>query len=90
MSKENEYPIVFCIWEDIVQSDPNWQSKEEGLDWADSENGLVHQIGFKLDEDENHLILTDSYFKSCETIGSVIRIPKWAIKEVKILDRFTE
>ncbi len=86
MSKDNQVlPLVFVIWTDIIQSDPNWQTREEGLDWADSEDGLVYQSGFILDDDENYLTLTDSYFKSCDTIGSVTRIPKSVIKSMKII-----
>lgn len=86
MSKDSILPLVIISWMDIIQSDPNWQTREEGLDWADSEDGLVYQTGFKLDEDENYLTLTDSFFKSCDTIGSVTRIPKSVIKSMKVLN----
>jgi hypothetical protein len=86
MSKDNQVlQMVFVTWHDIIQSAPNWQTREEGLDWADSEDGIVYQSGFILDDDENYLTLTDSYFKSCDTIGSVTRIPKSVIKSMKII-----
>jgi hypothetical protein len=76
---------IEVIWEDIIQSDASWREQEEGLDWSDSESGLVHQIGYLLDLDENHVVMVDSYFPSNETIGSVTRIPMVVVKELKYL-----
>lgn len=81
MSKEID--LVYCLWEDIMSSDTGWKSRDEAIEWADSEPSLVHQTGFVLDDDGEFILLVDSYFKNCETVGTVTRIPKQNIKFIK-------
>ena len=79
------YPLVLIKWEDIVSSDSNWKESDDALSWSDSESGVVYQVGFKLDEDEHHIILIDSYFPQGDYVGTVTRIPKEVIRETKTL-----
>lgn len=73
--EQNKYPLVFCIWEDIVATDTNWRDKEAADEWVKTETGRVHQTGFLLSKDDQYLVLMDSYFPYSTTVGSVTRIP---------------
>lgn len=82
-----KYQLVFCKWEDTTSSDSGWKSSDEAIDWADNTPGIVHQIGFKLEQNEEHLILVDSYFPDDDTVGTVVKIPMSMIRgEIKILE----
>lgn len=75
---------MLVIWDDIVESETGWRSCEEALDWSNSEDSYVRQVGFLLDKDENYTTLVCSYFTE-ELVGTVVRIPTGAIKYMKEL-----
>ena len=75
-----KYPFVVVIWDD-AESDASWRQ----LDDLHLKPTLALTAGFILKEDEQYLILGDSYFleKSDKTISNTTKIPKGMIKEVK-------
>ena len=73
--------FVYVIWEDIVSTDSGWHSLDVVKDWVDTQNSMVTQVGFLLREDENYIILMDSYFQD-GTLGAVTRIPRGVIKKM--------
>lgn len=81
--------IALVIWTDIT-SKSGWhtQSQLDKFTTDDIENE-VQQVGFVLEEDENQIVLLDSYFTSKETFGSATKIPKGCIKSIKYIDSFT-
>lgn len=81
----NKYPIVQVRWEDITSSDSTWRTLEEGLDAADSDDGMVTQIGFQIDATEHHIILTDAIQHSNDFVGTVTKIPMGVVRDILIL-----
>jgi hypothetical protein len=81
-----ERKIAIVIWEDVVASDQNWRSEDEGIDWSDNEPGLVNQVGYLLDQDEKYILLMDSFFACSDTIGSLTRIPVSLVRSIKIIE----
>lgn len=76
---DQERKLVLIEWEDITSSDSSWKEEEDALNWTDSIASIVRQIGFILDNDENHVSLVCSYFPG-SFVGTVTRIPKTTIK----------
>lgn len=83
MENIKAYPIVYCVWEDIVSTDTAWKSLDEAIDWVDSESGLVSQVGFMLEKNDEYLILMDSFFNNEDTIGAITRIPIECVRYIK-------
>ena len=79
---EEERKIVLVMWEDIISTDDNWRTPDEGLDWSASEQSIVRQIGYLLDKDENYVTICSSYLPP-DHIGTVIRIPMSTVKYIK-------
>jgi hypothetical protein len=77
-----KYPLVLVVWQDISQSDVNWRSVDDALEWADSDNSIVRQVGFQLDNTEDHIVITESIVNDAELVGSVTKIPKPTVIEI--------
>jgi len=74
---------VMIKWIDIVATDGGWRTYDEMIDWYETRQDTVVQIGFIVYEDDNKIVLTDSFFKENEVIGYCVCIPKYNIIELK-------
>jgi len=83
MTNTNKYPLTFCEWEDIISTDTSWRDIDDAIHWVDSESGIVSQVGFMLENNDDYLILMDSFFNQGETVGAITRIPKSTVKFIK-------
>lgn len=85
MTNQEKYPLVYCVWEDIVSTDTTWRDLDSAIHWTDSESGLVSQTGFMLEKSDEYLILLDSFFNEGDMVGSVTRIPLSTVKFIKTI-----
>lgn len=71
--------IVQVDWIDITNS-VNWHYQDE-LDSfvTDEKEKLVTQVGYLYEEDENQVVLLDSYFLNKEMYGNAHKIPRGCI-----------
>jgi hypothetical protein len=83
MKNLEKYPLVYCVWQDIVSTDTNWREIDEAIHWVDTESGMVSQCGFMLEKNDEYLILLDSFFNEGEMVGAVTRIPIETVKFIK-------
>ncbi len=81
----NDYPLVICLWEDIISSDSNWREIDDAIQWVDDEKSIVRQCGYLIDKNDEHLVIADSYFPGSGTVGTVTRIPMGVVREMKII-----
>lgn len=82
---KQQYPLVFCIWEDITASDSTWKETDEAVIWMDNQVTLVHQSGFLFEKTEDHLIIVDSFLPNEGLIGLITKIPIGTIREYKVI-----
>lgn len=76
---------VIVKWRDITASlDWHTQNKLDAFITDDRAN-LVHQIGYLYEEDENQVVLVDSYFEDGSKWGTIHRIPRGCIVDIKEL-----
>lgn len=68
-------------WIDIISSD-GWHDQNK-LDKFITQHNPVRQIGYLYEEDENQIVLLDSYFEDKSTYGGIHTIPKGCIIEMK-------
>lgn len=85
MKNVDKYPLVWVIWNDIVATDATWRDADDAIHWVDTECGLVHQVGFQLEKNDEYVVLIDSFFEEGTTVGTVTRIPIATVKEIKII-----
>jgi len=83
--QHTNYPLVYCLWEDIISTDSAWRETDDGISWVDDEKSLVRQCGYLLDKNDEYLVLVDSYFPNSSTIGAVTRIPMSVVREMKTI-----
>lgn len=74
---------VEVTWKDI-KSDDGWHEAED-LDQFIHEDNTVKQVGFLYEDDDEQIILLDSYFLDKELFGGIHKIPKGCIIEIKEL-----
>jgi len=79
------YRPVVVVWKDITTLN-GWvdQDQVDSFVMDDREN-IVHQAGFLYEEDENQIILFNSYFIGKELLGDVTKIPKAVILDIKYI-----
>jgi hypothetical protein len=81
---KKKYKLVYIEWEDIISTDSGWHTYEEAVEWTETENSIVVQVGYVIVDNSKHLVITESYFQN-NTIGTVVRIPKSVIRKYKEL-----
>jgi len=79
------YEPVLVRWKDITVS-TGWIDIES-LDRfvMDEDEGIVTQVGFLYEEDENQIVLLNSYFHGKDLLGDVTKIPRGCIIEMRKL-----
>lgn len=65
-------------WVDITSTN-GWSSQNAVDNFITADNNIVHHIGYLYEEDENQVVLVDSYFEEKDLYGTVNRIPKGCI-----------
>jgi hypothetical protein len=75
--------IVEITWRDIT-SDDGWHGVDR-LDELIHDDDTVRQVGYLYEEDEEQVILLDSYFQHKELFGGIHKIPRGCIIEIKEL-----
>lgn len=83
LSTFNKYDLVEVEWIDIIATDGGWRSNAELDYWYTYQCDTVKQVGYIVDYNDSHLILTDSYFKcDSSTLGYCVKIPKSVIIKI--------
>ena len=76
---------VEITWIDIIH-DNGWHSLEELENFDQERSKLVRQIAYLYEEDEEQVILLDSYFEDRQTFGTIHIIPKGCIKQIREIE----
>jgi hypothetical protein len=74
---------VEVTWVDIRSSD-GWHSLNK-LETFITEKVIVRQIGYLFEQDDDQIVLLDSYFDDLSLYGGVHTIPKGCIQSIKDL-----
>ena len=85
MEISKDRKIIVVDWVDICSTDSAWRTTEEALEWSDSADSIVKQVGYLITQDEDYLTLACSYIPEMDLVGTTIRIPKPTIKSIKEL-----
>lgn len=73
---------VLVRWRDITVS-TGW-IEQDALDSfvMDAEEAIVTQVGFLYEEDEEQIVLLNSFFHGKDLLGDVTKIPKGCVIQV--------
>lgn len=81
---KKELKIVSLKWIDIAESSSNWRTLEELEEFiTDTKSKICHQVGLLFEEDENQIVLLNSYFPDDDLYGTATILPKGCIIERK-------
>lgn len=85
MSRNKLYYIKWC---DATSAENAWYTKDEAIEWANTENWQIENIGWLLRETKEYILLctkrsTDRDFEP--QFGNLFKIPKtWIRKKVML------
>lgn len=72
---------VLVTWKDIT-SDDGWHDADSIDKFVSDEENIALQIGFLYEEDENQIVLLDSYFLNKDLFGTIHKIPRGCVISV--------
>lgn len=78
--------IVKVTWIDSCASNLDWLMVEDVKNWSDVEPITIYTYGALAQEDENYVVIAQSYGKNPGQCCSLMSIPKGCIKEIKEID----
>jgi hypothetical protein len=73
-----EPPIVHIIWQDTYSLDETWHPTTEPI-----ERRLIRSIGFKINENDEYIVLAATYDPTAETYGNALAIHRPAILTIQ-------
>lgn len=76
--------MVYIKWIDIIH-EHGWHSVDDLENFDVQKEKIVHHVAFLYEEDEEQIIIVDSFFEDKETFGTVHIIPKGTILEMREL-----
>lgn len=80
--------LVYIEWQDAC-SNAEWFTKEQLEDWGKTENWIVREVGWLMEENSKYIILAGAWTPGSEwrdeKFGKVIQIPKTWIKKRKVI-----
>jgi hypothetical protein len=76
--------IVEVVWRDILSSD-GWHNQNKIDKFISNSSDEVVQVGYLYEEDEHQVVLLDNYFKDKTLYGTIHRIPRGCIVDIKYL-----
>lgn len=68
-------------WKDITSHD-EWHTADEVDKFVNDDEGIVSQLGYIYEEDENQIVLLDAYFVNKDLFGTIHKIPKGCVISV--------
>jgi hypothetical protein len=68
-------------WVDIIH-EGGWHTQDQIDEFINERSMIVHQIGYLYEQDDDYLILLDSYFEDKQQFGTIHVIPKGCIKQI--------
>ena len=83
MKKFNK-KLVYIEWGDAI-SNTGWMSEKEAIEWADSSDWIVKNVGWILKENKDYILLASKFSEGSEEYGLLHKIPKTWIKVRKVI-----
>jgi hypothetical protein len=68
-------------WVDIIH-EGGWHTQDQIDEFINERSMIVNQIGYLYEQDDDYLILLDSYFEDKQQFGTIHVIPKGCIKQI--------
>ena len=87
---DRSYPLVYLEWQDAV-ANTEWFTEKQCLEWAKTAAFVVWEVGWVIDENENHIVLASRHSPQDDSYkalwGSVQYIPRtWIMRRVDLTD----
>lgn len=82
-----KYPIVYIEWCDAIRNNDEWITVENILEWSESVEWTIRQVGFILKETQQYILLANKINeqKEVDRVDGVIKIPiTWILKRVDL------
>jgi len=84
--------LILVGWADAIENLDGWHTQEEAIEWGRTDDWIVHQVGWILDETESYILLSSRFNEACgdrdSSVGGLFKIPKPWILYMKTLVEF--
>ncbi|HTA26186.1 MAG TPA: hypothetical protein VK809_00235 [Bacteroidia bacterium] len=89
MPKSN-YPAIYIEWCDAMSNNDSWETQDQIIAWADTENWVIRQVGFIIKETKEYILLASKYNPQDTQIrvDGCIKIPKTWVRKRKAISSF--
>jgi|TARA_Y100000310_G_C20675447_1_gene812773 hypothetical protein len=75
-----KYPLIMIGWADAISNENGWHTTEEAIEWVESDNWIVHQVGWVIKETKDYVFIANVYNEASggreETWSGLFKIPK--------------
>lgn len=82
--------LVRVVWRDVIEHMGVWHTEAEALEWASSDDWIVHQVGWVLEDTDDYLLLTSKYNTASadreSSYGGLTKIPKPFIQYITTIN----
>ena len=82
--------LIYIEWCDAIESQANWQSLEVIKYWAKTDNWIVRECGFLLEENKEYILLANRISNPEEDqpqYAGIMKIPStWIKKKVELTE----
>lgn len=77
---------VYIEWCDAISfTQKTWVDIENAIEWAESNNWIVSEVGFIIEENKRYILLCSKVSKELDEVGLLMKIPKtWILKRVNL------
>lgn len=78
----NNFDPVLVRWVDIT-TQSGWITQDEADDFvSNNDSDIVQQVGFLYEQDDNQIVLLNSFFTEKDLLGDLTKIPKGAVIQI--------
>ena len=82
-----KHKLIYIEWCDAIEAQKTWQSLDDLIKWADTNNWITHEVGYLLYESKEYILIANRigrYEDNLEYSG-VMKIPTtWIIKRIDL------
>jgi hypothetical protein len=86
--REKKIQLVYIEWCDAISKTEGWESLEDAKNWAKSEDWIIRQAGYLIEDNPKYILLAGQYNPQKETedqFSNLTKIPKtWILKRKNI------
>lgn len=91
MKSNNKIKLEYIEWNDAITSFDGWTDRNSVIEWGQTEDWIVKQAGYIIDENKDYLLIASKYNPQTDgedKFSEITKIPKTWIRKRKTISSF--